>query len=305
MSRIPFYALLSLIACTGCATVTEGNTQLIAIDTAPEGATCAVKSNDDVLGVVSSTPGEVVIHKSKNDVLVECSKPGYETARKKDHSDYALTGLGNLALGQFGAIGSVLDTLTGAANKYDGRVFLELEKEQSPAVASAAAAPAAGLIAAPAQAALQVASAIPAPEIAPTAVMQAAQAGAETVAPPVVSQSAAAPVAPVAAQVLEPPEDAAQEARRAEEARLPFVEQVAAPPEAQEPQEAPPVLSPAILNAPAEPAPPAQMMTAQIVVMQPLSLPVLQPVAEQADAPMPPALSDAALAQKPPYNVMP
>jgi hypothetical protein len=92
-----------------------------------------VKSNEDVLGVVSSTPGEVVIAKSKNDVLVECTKAGYEKARKKDHSDYALTGIGNMVLGQFSFVGSALDSLTGASNKYDSRVFLELEKETAQA----------------------------------------------------------------------------------------------------------------------------------------------------------------------------
>jgi hypothetical protein len=71
---------LATMAVAGCATITEGTGQSVAVSTAPSGATCSVIREGQAVGQVAATPGSIRIDKSKNDLTVTCSKPGYQTA---------------------------------------------------------------------------------------------------------------------------------------------------------------------------------------------------------------------------------
>ena len=121
-------AVLALLITSACSTVIEGSSQKISVNTVPEGASCVLRSNDDVIGEVASTPAVVTVQKSKYDIVVECTKDGYLKGRNKDHADYAISSFGNMVFGQFGVVGSMMDNATGAGNKYDSQVFVELEK---------------------------------------------------------------------------------------------------------------------------------------------------------------------------------
>jgi hypothetical protein len=122
-------SLLMLLLTTACSTVLEGQTQQLAIDSVPQGASCTVKNNGDIIGVVPHTPGTVTIAKSKNDILIECEKIGYGRGRAQDHANTAITSLGNLVFGQLSMVGNLVDSASGAGHKYTSTVFVELEKD--------------------------------------------------------------------------------------------------------------------------------------------------------------------------------
>ncbi len=129
------FALIALFLTSACSTVMEGSNQKIAVNSVPEGASCILKANDEVVGEVSQTPATVIVAKSKYDIVVECTKDGYLKGKNKNHSDYAISGITNAVFGQFGVMGSMVDNASGAGNKYDSKVFVELEK--APAATSA------------------------------------------------------------------------------------------------------------------------------------------------------------------------
>jgi hypothetical protein len=122
------FAMLILLLNAACSTVVEGRSQKIAITTEPAGAQCVLKSNDNVISIVTQTPAVIDVQKSKYDIVVECTKEGYNKGKAKNHSDYAISGLGNMALWHLSFVGNMIDSATGAGNKYDGQVFVELEK---------------------------------------------------------------------------------------------------------------------------------------------------------------------------------
>ena len=120
--------IASLILTSACSTVMEGSSQKISVNSIPSGAECTLRSNDEIIARVNSTPETLTVSKSKYDIIVECEKQGYQKGKAKNHSDYAISSIGNMVFGQFGVVGNLFDSATGAGNKYDSQVFVELEK---------------------------------------------------------------------------------------------------------------------------------------------------------------------------------
>jgi hypothetical protein len=126
MQKFPrLIAMLVLMLTSACSTVLEGRTQDISVDTVPSGASCLIKDNDIVLARVQ-TPAVATIEKSKNDILVECSKEGYATNKMRNRADMAISSIGNMVFGKLSVVGDMVDTASGAAHKYDSRVFMAL-----------------------------------------------------------------------------------------------------------------------------------------------------------------------------------
>lgn len=140
MSPKAFAAVILLMFTSACSTVIEGRTQDISVDSYPSGAKCVIKDNDIVLARVQ-TPGIATINKNKNDVLVECAKDGYITASKRNRSDMAITSLGNMAMGKLSFVGDIVDNASGAAHKYDSKIFIALTEQPPVARLDTAAAP--------------------------------------------------------------------------------------------------------------------------------------------------------------------
>ncbi len=140
MSARSLAAVIILMFTSACSTVIEGRTQDISVDSFPSGAKCVIRDNDIVLARVQ-TPGVATIHKNKNDVLVECSKDGYITASRRNKSDMAITSLGNMAMGKLSFVGDIVDNASGAAHKYDSRIFITLNEQPAVARIDDAAAP--------------------------------------------------------------------------------------------------------------------------------------------------------------------
>ncbi len=114
-----------LLSLGACSTIIEGTSQEITIGTAPPGASCDLKRDGVVIGMVPSTPGSVTVKKNKQNILITCRKEGYKDATLRNESDFAGATAGNVLLG--GVIGIGIDAATGAANKYDGDVIITLE----------------------------------------------------------------------------------------------------------------------------------------------------------------------------------
>ena len=70
---------LSVTLCA-CASITEGTSQDIAVNTTPTGATCIFERQGMNIGMIQSTPATLNIPKRKYDVLIRCNKQGYQEA---------------------------------------------------------------------------------------------------------------------------------------------------------------------------------------------------------------------------------
>ena len=66
---------LALIVTPGCATIVNGRTEVIGIDSLPRGATARIQPGDQML----VTPGQVVLNR-KSSYAVRVEKEGYEPA---------------------------------------------------------------------------------------------------------------------------------------------------------------------------------------------------------------------------------
>jgi hypothetical protein len=132
-------AALLLAATSGCASIIEGTSQTITLNTNPPGANCALVREGIVIGRVAPTPGSVVIEKTKHDITITCTKEGYQEATYLNHSGAAGATFGNIILG--GGIGWAIDSASGADNKYDSPVNMTMVPEPA-SVAATTQAPA-------------------------------------------------------------------------------------------------------------------------------------------------------------------
>ena len=73
---------------------------------------------------MQNAPGSALIEKTKHDIWVVCVKLGYQQATYFNHSGAAGATVGNIILG--GGIGWIIDSASGADNKYDSPVNLTL-----------------------------------------------------------------------------------------------------------------------------------------------------------------------------------
>jgi hypothetical protein len=121
---------LSLLV--GCASVLEGTEQEVAIHSKPEGAQCEVKRNGNIIGIVDSTPGSVVVKKTKDDIHVSCTKTGFDETSYQNRSggSAALYGNGMVAFANVpvAVVGVAVDTATGSDNHYDSPIYVVLNK---------------------------------------------------------------------------------------------------------------------------------------------------------------------------------
>ena len=114
-------AILLVFCLTGCATIIEGRSQEITVNTNPDGASCELIRQDISLGTIDPTPGSIYIEKTKYDLKIICDKKGYDTATYLNHSGSAAATFGNIVAG--GLIGWGVDSATGSDNKYGVCIF--------------------------------------------------------------------------------------------------------------------------------------------------------------------------------------
>lgn len=129
MKLIQALGLTALAATTfGCATAFEGTSQEINVVTNPAGASCIFERQGQNIATIPSTPALTLVRKSKYDITVKCNKAGYEEATYLNHSGVTATIAGNIAADILltGGLSSIVDSASGADNKYDSVVNITL-----------------------------------------------------------------------------------------------------------------------------------------------------------------------------------
>jgi len=123
-----------IVACSillsGCASIFEGTTQQISVNTTPAGARCTFWKNGGLIADIRSTPGAVTIRKSKDDLFIVCDKPGYVSASFVNRSGLAMATFANILTA---GLAWAVDSSRGADNKYQGEVNLALVPAATPA----------------------------------------------------------------------------------------------------------------------------------------------------------------------------
>ena len=101
----------------GCATITKGTTQVVAVKTpGVAGAQCTLSSSS-VGSKVVSTPATVTLDKGSDNISVVCRKECYQDAAGVIASNTEAMAAGNIIAG--GVIGVGIDAASGAMNKYN------------------------------------------------------------------------------------------------------------------------------------------------------------------------------------------
>lgn len=114
---------LSSVFLAGCATIFDGDTQVLTFDSIPSGA--EVQLNGITIG---TTPFSTEVKRAKGNVLV-FKKEGYTDRMIPMATTMNMTFLGNLVTG--GAFGTTTDSATGAINKYEpGQYMVTLVKKE-------------------------------------------------------------------------------------------------------------------------------------------------------------------------------
>lgn len=120
--RLYFPAFVFFFGLTGCATIFDGDTQLLTFDSVPTGAEVYV--DGVLLGV---TPMSASVKRKKNATLT-LKKEGYVDRVMPMSTTMNMTFLGNLVTGGF--FGTTTDSATGAINMYDpGQYMVTLQKK--------------------------------------------------------------------------------------------------------------------------------------------------------------------------------
>jgi hypothetical protein len=121
--------LASVIAMTGCASITGSKLQPVSVQTVHEGKEVSgvgcTLTNDAGKWFVT-TPGTTTIQKSTGDLAVDCKKDGGLTGQETVVSKANGSVWGNILAG--GGIGYVVDRNTGAGFDYPNSITVMLKK---------------------------------------------------------------------------------------------------------------------------------------------------------------------------------
>ncbi len=121
---------------TGCASITQGTSQVINFNLEPDAITCVVtREGDGEIGSLSLRNNTLNVSKDKDDILVKCNAPGYKQKVTRLTSSTQAAGVVG---GVFLDLG-ITDMITGAMWKYPSDVSITLEKAEATATATAPA----------------------------------------------------------------------------------------------------------------------------------------------------------------------
>ena len=112
-------ALSALLLATGCASIVDGTTQVVSVETVTnagkvDGASCKLQNTKGVYFV--TTPGTVAVRRAYGDMNVSCEMPGFPASQASVKSTTKAMVAGNILFG--GLIGASIDTASGAAYDY-------------------------------------------------------------------------------------------------------------------------------------------------------------------------------------------
>lgn len=119
-----YLAVVLCVLLSGCSTVIEGRSQQILVNSSPAGADCGLYRQGLRIATVQNAPGSALVEKTKHDIWIVCVKQGYQQATHYNKSGAAGATVGNIILG--GGIGWIIDSASGADNKYDSPINVTL-----------------------------------------------------------------------------------------------------------------------------------------------------------------------------------
>jgi hypothetical protein len=141
---------LVLLATTGgCASITNGTSQSINVNSDPGEADCTLTRDGRELATIK-TPAPVKVKRESRTIHVLCRKEGFRDGETTMDARFETATLGNLILG--GVVGLAVDAASGAYQRYDGFVMVHLTP-LPPTAAATQPAPAPATSALPAAAA--------------------------------------------------------------------------------------------------------------------------------------------------------
>ena len=124
MKKITLSAI-TLFLLSGCASITQGTTQVISFSIDPQEANCTVANNKNAsLGTVSGKSNLLQVSKGAGDLVVNCVATGYENNTTRIVSSAQTAGVIGVAI-DFG----ITDMVTGAMWKYPDHVSIVMNKK--------------------------------------------------------------------------------------------------------------------------------------------------------------------------------
>jgi hypothetical protein len=90
------FACAAMLLLSACATIVEGTSQDLSVNTNPAGARCTVNRAGQKIGQVNPTPGIVKVDKTRDDITLVCDKDGYQQATFLVHSGLETATIGNV-----------------------------------------------------------------------------------------------------------------------------------------------------------------------------------------------------------------
>ncbi|MGE3769348.1 MAG: hypothetical protein AB7G06_00140 [Bdellovibrionales bacterium] len=121
--------LALVLGLPGCASIIEGTTQEILINTTPQGAQCQITRDNMAIASVMKTPEAALVERTKHDLIIKCWKDGCDESQYFVNSGTSGGTFGNILLG--GGIGWAIDSAAGADNEYEKMVNIPLYCEKS------------------------------------------------------------------------------------------------------------------------------------------------------------------------------
>jgi hypothetical protein len=119
---------------TGCASITKGSAQTIAVNTDPSGAACTLTRDGQVIGEINPTPSTVSVYKSGKPIIVTCRMAGYADSAARLGAGFEDMTLGNIIFG--GLIGVFVDMGSGATHDYPTTISITLIPSSFPSTAA-------------------------------------------------------------------------------------------------------------------------------------------------------------------------
>ena len=131
--------LVLLAATGGCASITNGTSQSINVNSDPGEADCTLTRDGRELATIK-TPAPVKVKRESRTIHVLCRKEGFRDGETTMDARFETATLGNLILG--GVVGLAVDAASGAYQRYDGLVMVHLTPLPPTAAAQPATTPA-------------------------------------------------------------------------------------------------------------------------------------------------------------------
>lgn len=117
--------VLIAMVVSGCASITQGTSQVLTFRIEPKEAKCVLnRTGDGELGSVSSTLNTIQVGKDKDDIIIQCNAPGYRQKTTRLVSGASTAGVTGVLLDL-----GITDMITGAMYAYPTDVSIVMEKE--------------------------------------------------------------------------------------------------------------------------------------------------------------------------------